>query len=389
MASQYQPRRFLRQMSNNLLGEYFSSQGISLGVDFEDIPQRGVEPIFKAFTSLPPKQQSMADSHFRDIDFLACEGGIEALINEASFYHDNTFAEEISAINGFHEKVMWAFLNRPKYWRGATALLHATNISAHYWRKCNNLPKVPPQVADKDIQKLEESISDYFNNREGRGRNCKVDVYRQVEQGKEYFFAYPEDFGQSEFEWEQHTLTTRARNPAFEIIFVYCLSEGSLDIYAPKNTKSIPELQKIFAKCILKLNTLPGGTIDKRVYDLAPLASPDFDFQIPVGSGIQRILVNKLRLTLKNGRRERITLEADTKQNPKAVYDLLKNISPPPFFITQASIKVEFETPQGGRSRSKSFNITYPYSCNLNHDGIDNTIRNILISSGIEPISIS
>ena len=73
---------------------------------------------------------------------------------------------------------------------------------------------------------------------------------------KEYFFAYPEDFGLSDVEWVSDTLKTRARHPAFEIIFVYCEQEGSLDIYAPKNTKAVPDLQKLFAKTILSLETL-------------------------------------------------------------------------------------------------------------------------------------
>jgi hypothetical protein len=54
---------------------------------------------------------------------------------------------------------------------------------------------------------------------------------------KEYFFACPDDYAQSGVEWVRNSLSTRARHPAFEIIFVYCQSEGPLDIYAPRNSK--------------------------------------------------------------------------------------------------------------------------------------------------------
>ena len=130
-------------------------------------------------------------------------------------------------------------------------------------------------------------------------------------------------------EWISDSLKTRARHPAFEIIFVYSEKEGSLDIYAPKNTKAVPELQKLFAKIILKLDTLQDGSIDKRIYDLEPLADSDFEFKIEPETGIVGIEVTQLRLTLKHGSRRRIVLEADTKNNPKAVYDLLKEINPP------------------------------------------------------------
>lgn len=127
-----------------------------------------------------------------------------------------------------------------------------------------------------------------------------------MESEKEYFFAYPEDYGQSGVEWEKNSLATRSRHPAFEIIFVYCEAEGSLDIYAPKNTKAVPELQNIFAKTILKLDTLADGTIENRVYDLDPLANPNFEFQFPPGSGIKEAIVTRIRLTLKYGSRRRI-----------------------------------------------------------------------------------
>ncbi len=144
-------------------------------------------------------------------------------------------------------------------------------------------------------------------------------------------------------------------------------------------------MQKLFAKTILKLETLADGTIDKRVYDLDPLADPNFEFQFPPGSGISEAIVTKIRLTLKHGSRRRITLEADTSRNEMAVYDLLKDLNPPPYYITQVSIKAVFEAEPGKRAGSKTFNVTYPNTCNLNHEGRDNFIRQMLSASGIEP----
>jgi len=82
--------------------------------------------------------------------------------------------------------------------------------------------------------------------KERRGKNCKVELYRR--HNREYFFAYPEDFSQAGVEWVSNTLKTLAHHPAFEIIFVYCEAEGSLDIYAPRNTKAVPALQQEWAR---------------------------------------------------------------------------------------------------------------------------------------------
>jgi hypothetical protein len=385
MASQYHHRQFFRRVPNALLARYFDARDVALGVDFEKLTETQVDPIFEAFTTLPEEQQADMEVDFQDINALATDGGIEALRNEAVFYEDENFPEAISAIDGYHAKAMWAFLHKPKYWKGASALLHADTVAGRFWKKRNDLPKVPPHVDEEDIRELEKAISQYFNKTEGRGRNCKVEPYRKVETGKEYFFAYPEDYGQSDIEWESNKLTPLSRHPAFEIIFVYCETEGSLDIYAPKNTKAVPELQRLFAKAILKLDTLADGTIDKRVYDLDPLADPNFDFNFPPGSGITDAIVTKIRLTVKHGSRRRITLEADTARNDMAVYDLLKELDPPPYYITQVSIKAVFGAEPGKRAGSKTFNVTWPNLCNLGHEGRDNIIRQMLTASGIEP----
>ena len=294
MPSPYSHKHFFRQIPLSRLASYFDSKGIDLGIDFTALNEKQVDSLFTAFTGLPEEQQTAIEAEFQDIHAMACDGGVAALIDEAAFHEDDSFVGSISAIDGLHAKVMWAFLEKHPFWQGATLFLHADNVSCSYWKKRNDFPPVPPDVEDSAIKALADSISAYFHKTEGRGRNCKVEPYRR--HNKEYFFAYPEDFGLSAVEWVSNSLKSRARHPAFQIIFVYCESEGSLDIYAPKNSKSVPELQKIFARIILNLDTLQDGTIDKRVYDLDPLADAEFTFQVDPESGIDQIVVTQLRL---------------------------------------------------------------------------------------------
>ena len=235
MAAQYSHMQFFRHVPNAQLAAYFESKDIDLGINFTEEKgkkKKKKEEIFQAFTALPEDQQANIEAEFQDVNAMACEGGVAALIDEADFHQDEGFIESISEIDGFHAKVMWAFLEKKNYWKGATMFLHADNVSSSYWKKRNDLSSVPPHVEDDDIKALAKAISDYFHTTQGRGRNCKVEPYRR--NSKEYFFAYPEDFGQSGVEWISDSLKTRARHPAFEIIFVYSETEGSLDIYAPK-----------------------------------------------------------------------------------------------------------------------------------------------------------
>lgn len=171
MSSQYQHRQFFRWVPNALLRKYFEAKGIDLDMEYEKLREADVEPIFSAFIALPETQQSNMEMDFQAINALASDGGTGTLLNEAAFNEDEAFAVEISGIDGYHAKAMWAFLQHPEYWKGASALLHADTVAGRYWKKRNDLPRVPPHVDDEDIQQLEQGISHYFYRNEGRGRN--------------------------------------------------------------------------------------------------------------------------------------------------------------------------------------------------------------------------
>ena len=82
----------------------------------------------------------------------------------------------------------------------------------------------------------------------------------------------------------------------------------------------------MFADIILGLDELPPDPKDERVYELAPLMQKGFEFRPELGSGIESVVVKKLRLSSRAKKGERITLEADTSQDPKAVYALLDKV---------------------------------------------------------------
>jgi len=122
-----------------------------------------VEPIFQAFTALPPEQQAEIEAELQDIDNMACQGGVTALTDEANYHQDQTFPEAIAKIDGFHEKVMWIFLEHPKYWDGATLFFHSDNISESFWKKRNDLPHLPPNVDKENTERLAKAIRHYFH----------------------------------------------------------------------------------------------------------------------------------------------------------------------------------------------------------------------------------
>jgi hypothetical protein len=151
----------------------------------------------------------------------------------------------------------------------------------------------------------------------------------------------------------------------------------------------VEPLQVMFATAILKLDELPPDPKDERVYDLNPLLQKNFNFAYAVGSGIENVVVKKLRLSSRVNKGDRITLEADTEQDPDAVYTLLdkigKSVALHLYNVSQvelaASVVVDADKPP----KTVTIRIGHPNSCSLKYDELDLKLRDMLEASGIEP----
>ena len=182
MARDFSPITFFQRTPNALLGRYFHEKHNALNeVAFGDLDENSqtAVAIYQAFSALPEQQQAKIEAECQDIESMAQQGGVTALIDEATDFHKNAdFPEAINQQDSFHGKVMWAFLEYPNYWAGAASNLYAENIPDASWIKRNDLPHIPPHVAPEDTERLADALSHYFRKKEGRGRHCRVDVYR-------------------------------------------------------------------------------------------------------------------------------------------------------------------------------------------------------------------
>lgn len=385
MSKQYQPQSFFRQSPNHFLKQYFAARDVLADVDFDALTASHIEPVYEAWLALPDDARSKMEQDFQEIVEIASEGGSKAILDEARF-HGEDLAPQFAALKGFHEHAFWTFLEHPKFWRGAVSLNRADNVPGSYWRKRKNLPSKTADTKDATIHKLEQALGGYFYSTQGRGKNCLVDCYKRDE--RDYFFAYPEDYANANPEWEGKVFKRRPHHPAFEIIFVYSQPEGTLDIYIPGGRKVVPDLQAKFAEIILQAELGPDEK-DERIYTLAPLQSRQFQFVFAPESGIADVSVKKLRFKVM-GKKEQITLEADPTQNKYAVFDLLDKVTmgipQGQVVINQISFKVTFaHNPLSRKANTRCFEIGWPNSCNLKHDGRDLIIQKMLADSNIEP----
>ncbi len=391
MARHYSSKDFFRQMPNALLGRYFSSKGLLAQLDFGAMKEGRPEPLFAAWAELPDEQRGAAEADFRDILNLSDKKGLGALIDEARFQFSGdperleTFVATMSALQDHHARAMVAFLDHAACWKGAALFHHADGLG--YWRKRKNLPRVPAAADKAAVLLLADRIKTYFRGAEGRGKNCVVEAYKRGD--KDYFFAFPEDHAQRSIEWVDGVFDPRAHNPAFEIVFVYSQSQGTLDLNFRGNPKAIAALQGMFAEAILQTQELPTDPKDDRVYDLGLLAKPGFEFTHDVGSGIGTVVVRKLRLSSRVRRGDKITVEADGTGNRQAIYELLaqvgKSVPLHLYEVTQVDLAATVLVDASKPPRIVTFKITYPNSCTLKYDEIEHGLRQMLEASGIEP----
>lgn len=391
MARHYSTKDFFRQMPNALLARYFQERELFDELDFSAMKETQPNELFAAWLNLSDRQRNEMDAEFQEIFELSCEKGFRAIIDEAGWHlaadpdARTGLVEKLAVLSNHFERAMITFLDHNQFWKGATRFYHADTLP--YWRKRKNLPQVPAAVNDASLQELASQIRSYFHHTEGRGNNCVVEPFRRGE--RDYFFAYPEDYSQQSIEWVDGKFGRRPHNPAFEVIYVYSQKEESLDLNFRGSYKAIEPLQGMFTTAILKLPELPPDPKDERVYDLNPLRRKGFSFVYDVGSGIQDVVLEKLRLSSKVKKGDRITVEADATQDADGVYELLdkigKSVPLHLYNVTQvelaASVVVDADKP----AKTVTIRITHPNSCSLKYDDLDLKLRDMLEASGIEP----
>jgi hypothetical protein len=397
MSRQYSPKNFLRQTPNELLARYFHQRDLLLDIDIAALDETDIDPIFQAWERLPPDTRTSVDSDFRTVDALADEEGIKTILEEGCFHGDD-LEPVFAPMEGFYDKVVWTFLEHPDYVEIAARFREADQLPGNYWLRRKDVPQAEPRDDPAACRELADAVGAYFRQNEGRGYSSTVEVYKRGE--AHYFFAYPEDYGRTQIEYEHGSLQRRPHRPVFEVIFVYSQANGTLDTFLRGRRQTVRDLQVIFARVILQ-RELGDPAKDERVYELNKLKRRDFSFVYDSDSGIQDVRVKLLRLSLLGERGSRITIEADPSRRREAIYDLLDQVvvggsetgaAVGPRIplalvnVTRAGIQALFAK-EGKRGRpTRTFFLSYPNACTLGQDGKDAVLRRMLVDSGIEPV---
>ena len=408
MADQYELKKFLTLVAGETLKRYFEKIKWVPNIAWDSLAAAGVDSLFKAILGAPDDKRSQINRDFQQVNELATEGGIRTLIDEGKF-RKLDLGEELKAVRGFHNKVLRVFLDHPPE-QGQLPILDvvrrfnkADKLSDRSWRKRSGVPQVQHAKSKGDDaakkleegrKRLEDDLQSYYQNKEGRGFGCEV---RHFERGDRlYWFGYVHNYDAVNLEWGGTRVVSREFMPVFEVIFVHSNDTGSLDIFVKGDKDTVADLQTLWALAVLgteELGTPPVGGVE---YKLNILKTKR-EFKFDQADGIQAVRVSGLRLSLMGDRQNRrITLEANTRKNPKLVFDLMEQTFKTPgqetgeqdgkdprlsldvVHVTQAVINFVFAAETRSGKETITARITHPNSCSLKYEPKEEIARKYL-----------
>jgi len=362
----YNPRTVLRQISGPLLREFLEARGHTLPESGERQGRAQVQAVYDQYLKLPEAARRAIEQDLRDIHAVATEEGIPVLV-ETGRRSGRPIADELAQVESRCDMAVWVLLRRPDIWPEAVRFAHADSLPQRYWEKRNGLPKAAPDTSPEAVARLGAAISSYFVQAEGRGRLSLVEPFRRSED-MDYFFVYLSDHAGTEIVWnESAELVRERRNQAFEVVFAFDRSAGTLDLYARGGHKVIRPLQEIFADAVLGV-TLPPEDPEACPYRVDGLKHRSFAFPTDGEDRIEEVAVRSLRLSVVGNRRKQFTVSLPDKAAADAMYDSLErelNQAQLPLStlrVERATITMKLTG--RGRVRRLSFEVG-PTSCNL------------------------
>lgn len=385
MSRQFSIPTVLRMVPSDLLAQIFTRLGVT-GTDFswEEINHQNVEPALQAIHQLQAPVRDHVETELRNVHELACDSGMDALIEAAVTCGDNLVQQWPEG--SFYHRAAWACLNRPNVVEWALRIHQVKHLS--WWRKRRDLPRRPPSTSKDTLMELQEQIGALLQVREGRGGACTAETFSRND-GTQYFFVYPDDFVQNVTTHnEQGILVPQTIRRTFDVAFACNWQEGSLEIYAKVQRPLKIELEELFVQIVFD-HVLDLWRSDA-VYVLDGLLRRDFPLVTDPADGL-RVSVRQLRLgVLKTS--EQITLRASSRRPERDVYDMVEEyidsnqLPLTEVCCTLVTFRFEMLEMPGRKAGSFSVDVASPCSSSLRNLRPDRIAlaRKYLIQWGID-----
>lgn len=355
----------LRMTANSLLQQFFDRIGhAKLNVPWDKLRERDIQPVLDSLAAVPRTTFDRVEADLHSVFDLACESGINAILEAGASGGDDMAA--LMPGGGAYSQAMWVWLHRRDVFDRASLFHQVDDLS--WWRKRADLPHTSPRNEPEAYRELERSLADLLQREQGRGQVCTVEPFHR--DGTDYFVAHPDDFVDNvTIHDDDGKLSPHSLRRTFTIVFAFRSEDGSLELFARVPAKLKPRIEVIFAKIMLGVE-LDDWKPD--AYELNPLKHRSFSLATDPDDCV-RVHIRRLRLAVKNSRR-RLTVEADTDKAANDIHDMMDDVLNKERLplsavnVTMATLCFEFLPIDGRKAGSMTFDVAYPYTCNLrNH----------------------
>lgn len=362
----YNPKTIMRQVSKPLFREFIESRKQPLAADWTLTGEKLVQSLHDAFCRLSESARGQLELDMQDIHAVACEEGQRALV-EAGNRHGVPLAGEFDSMENRYDRAVWVCLRHPAVWQAAVKCAHADSLPSRYWQKRTGLPRQIPDSTPAALAKLARSVSAFFVQAEARGGLCCVEPFQRTP-NLHYFFAYLSNYPDTSGIWnDDRQLVCESRRHAFEVVYAFDSSAGSLDVYAHGGRKVMGPLQAVFAESMLGVHLDPD-TADEMPYRVDGLKHRAFAFTTDPADGIREVAIRRLRLSVVGNPRKQLTVSLPDDGHPAAMYDSLENElnhkSLPLSILRVERAAITLKLEGRGRTRQLTFEVG-PDSCNL------------------------
>lgn len=392
MSKLFDPRKVLRQVSNIRLRDFFSHRDELTDVAWDGLEEHQVGPIYDAWQALPDAKRREVHVVLEDIHELADSRGL-ALLAEEIAWREPSRVSEFDAIEGHADKALWVWLNVPTAFTDAAMFARAIALSTgRYWEKRNGLPHVNPVVDDEIKERLAEELTGFFGPEQARGHYCHVEHYVRAT-GQHYFFAYLDDYPDQRVSFDDAgQFRRRPERGAFDLVFVFNPSDGTLEMFAQGGRKVRDPLQQRFCKAVLDLDVEPAAP-QKPAFEIQMLKNPSFAFTTEPQDGVQETRIRAMRIEPVNAPARSITLRADPKGNARDIHQCIdaylnsQQLPRSSFRVTMVTLQITFVPVGNNKPKTLSFDISLPGSSNLKSkpDDVREIAERLLKRWGITP----
>jgi len=383
----FNPLSYFRHVPNALLQQFFSSVPAFDGFDWSAVTERRIEAVYERCNLIPPDECARIFNVFLTIESLANPNGTQALL-EAARDIDVEVAAEIARDMCAHERAFRCYLRDKRIFRTARMLGHIDGLPKRSWDTLKNLPLKAVEATPEMLAELGRQFSEFFWATQKRGERCIVE-HRQREGDVDCFFAYPADYLEERFGYDDAgQFGSQRQRPAFEVIFAYHRANGTTDIYAQGGHKVRQPLAQIFARVVLGIDQLPEAFADEP-FNLEIFKNPNITFPTNPAHRISLVRVQAMRLQFHGYRAGRITVAIDARSKDGSVYDVIADkLAEKHARLSSATVVgvtlQAFLRDDDGKDRVLSFKITAPATCDLGDTPEEQVLRRYLPKWGIE-----